>query len=98
MNEVCPSCGDFVDTLNEYTGWCKDCDARLVLSKPCIKCGETKPVADNFYRHRLCKDGYRNTCKACNTLERREWRQANLDRDNENWRRGYYRRKASIPA
>jgi hypothetical protein len=23
--QICPSCGEFVDALNEWTGWCKDC-------------------------------------------------------------------------
>lgn len=36
--EVCPNCGDFTESLNETTGFCKKCSPRV-----CSRCGEVPP-------------------------------------------------------
>lgn len=61
-NEVCPNCGNFVDRLVEFTGWCFRCSLPTILSineagevtkvNSCIACG--KAVGDNT--HRKCRD------------------------------------------
>ena len=37
--EVCPSCGDIVEELDENTGWCKQCAG--VEETYCLSCGST---------------------------------------------------------
>lgn len=32
--EVCPNCGDFVDSLRPATGWCGTCTARFAYAPP----------------------------------------------------------------
>ena len=50
--EVCSSCGKFVESLNEYTGWCASCSLDDPASKVCASCG--KPFAGERWR-KLCK-------------------------------------------
>lgn len=36
------------------------------FSKKCSKCGIVKPItAENFYRDKNCKDGFKQVCKKC---------------------------------
>jgi hypothetical protein len=42
-----------------------------IPAKECIKCNETKIIA-NFYKDKRGKDGYRNICKACQKVSRNE--------------------------
>lgn len=36
--EICPSCGELVDELDEHTGWCPECSG--VTKVACLSCGE----------------------------------------------------------
>lgn len=53
--ELCPSCGDFVNQLNDTTGFCDSCSGDNRAQ--CMACGE-KFVADQPYRKlcRSCRD------------------------------------------
>lgn len=97
MNEVCPNCGDFVDRLGELTGWCQHCDSIMGIteSKPCKSCHRVKPLGD-YHAHPRTLDGHRGVCKDCTTAQRRQWREANREREQETWRRYYARRKARL--
>lgn len=46
--------------------------------KTCVKCGIPKPLSD-FYRQSGMRDGYRNDCKRCMQVTRRDWYQRNRD-------------------
>jgi hypothetical protein len=95
VNEVCPSCGDFTDYLGEMTGWCRECESidGVVDAKACLGCGVVKSLED-FPPHRKTHDGRRGKCRKCATAQRLAWREANRERDNENWRRAYQRKAA----
>ena len=53
--------------------------AETIGTKKCSKCGEVKLLSD-FPRDRHKKDGLRASCKACNKLRHKEYRQINRDR------------------
>lgn len=46
--------------------------------KTCVKCGDTKPLSD-FYQQAGMSDGYRNDCKECMKVVRRDWYERNRD-------------------
>jgi len=48
------------------------------MSKPCFKCGETKPL-DAFYKHPMMADGHLNKCIECAKLNVRSSRAARLE-------------------
>lgn len=50
-SEVCPSCGEFVDSLYEVTGWCDSCSGVA----PCPRCGNKQEIAK----------GANKTCGSC---------------------------------
>lgn len=53
----CPSCGEWVNSLNENTGWCVNCTpTHHPDSRSCPTCGVVIPIHHN---HRLCSQ-----CKA----------------------------------
>ena len=54
--------------------------------KTCSRCGETKPL-ESFGRNKECRDGRRNTCKACQNVTANSWRHANPDRVRAYWTR-----------
>ena len=47
-------------------------------TKVCLRCGDEKPFTD-FYKNRMCKDGYRNYCKLCCKNKQNEYREENRD-------------------
>ncbi len=55
---LCPSCGQFVDRLNDYTGWCDPCSG-ITPSTHCRNCGQ--PLGAN--------NGLCNSCKYLVWLE-----------------------------
>lgn len=61
------------------------------MSKPCIKCGETKPL-DAFYKHPMMADGRLNKCADCVKSDVRANRAARLE-----YYRAYDRARANIP-
>lgn len=67
--------------------------------KPCIKCGETKPL-DQFHKHPKMKDGHLNKCAVCAAKDAREWKLKNpgsRQREHESaCARGKYIRKRSL--
>jgi hypothetical protein len=50
--EVCPNCGDFTESLNESTGFCRECSPKV-----CSRCGEVPPSIG----HSLCIQCQRET-------------------------------------
>lgn len=65
-------------------------------SKPCNRCGETKPLAE-FHRNAERKDGHRSQCKACVAESQRAYREANKERIadyDRAWRKANKERKA----
>lgn len=58
MNDYyCPSCGGWVDSLDENTGWCVGCTPTSHPgSRSCFTCNKRIP---SHYNHRLC-----SRCKA----------------------------------
>jgi hypothetical protein len=93
-DEVCPSCGTFVCTLDDATGWCGDCAGH----KSCGRCHAFKPLAE-YRDHARARDGHRGTCRACEREADRLWRLANIDRERarqrERARRYRERRRAA---
>lgn len=68
MNEVCPSCGDFVSSLWELTGWCSSCSIKN--GRECTRCHTNQPL-ENYSKDRTRKEGRRPVCGACDaTLSR----------------------------
>lgn len=59
--------------------------------KPCIHCGETKPL-DEFYAHAQMLDGHLNKCKDCTKAYVRRHRAENIERVRE-----YDRSRAARP-
>jgi hypothetical protein len=57
-------------------------DPHPITSKPCIKCGETKPL-DQFHRHSQMRSGCINKCKSCISAYGREWRSRPGIRDRQ---------------
>lgn len=49
-----------------------------MLTRECLKCGETKPLSD-FHKHPLMKSGYVNKCKKCNNAENKANREAKVE-------------------
>ena len=62
--EYCPSCGQFVDSLNDNTGWCNLCSGVT----PCLRCN--KPLVD-----RAVSDNE----KLCNSCKYIVWLETNAD-------------------
>lgn len=58
-------------------------------TKVCSKCGEEKSFTD-FYKNKMCKDGYRNFCKECCKKKQQEYRSENYDIIIEKKREDYY--------
>ena len=50
----------------------------MVTEKACIKCGETKPLAE-FHAHPKMRDGHLNKCKACACADSRAHRVKNSE-------------------
>lgn len=48
-SELCPECGDFVDILDEFTGWCGPCSGIM----PPIRCDRCLQPTDNP-GHKYC--------------------------------------------
>lgn len=48
----------------------------MSYSKPCKKCGQTKPLTD-FHKNPLIKDGHKNSCKECESLHYKIYREKN---------------------
>ncbi len=59
--------------------------------KPCIKCGQTKPLA-NFYKHKQMLDGHLNECKKCTKKRVNKHRYENIDSARE-----YDRSRSNLP-
>ncbi len=59
--------------------------------KRCIKCGQTKPIND-FYAHKMMKDGHLNECKECTKKRVRDHYRMNPEA-----RAVYERRRAKDP-
>lgn len=57
--ELCPSCGDFVEKLNDETGWCDPCSG-ITPSTHCRRCNQ--PLGAN--------NGLCNQCKYILWLEK----------------------------
>lgn len=74
MNEVCPSCGRFVATLEDQTGWCAECAGH----KQCARCGTHRPRTE-YRPHIRAKDGLRGTCRPCENLAERAAYEADLE-------------------
>ena len=58
-----------------------------MTTKPCIKCGEVKPLGE-FHKHATCKDGRRNMCKSCQNKYNRTYAKENPKkraRQNAEW-------------
>lgn len=51
-------------------------------TKTCTKCGETKPLAA-YGLHPNTRDGYRTSCKPCNSKQTRQWAIANPEKVKE---------------
>jgi hypothetical protein len=47
--------------------------------KPCIRCGESKPISE-FYVHKMMADGHLNKCKSCCRSDATANRVRHLDR------------------
>lgn len=45
LNELCPNCGDFVDSLVDETGWCGSCSGVT----PCPSCGKWIEIGAGKY-------------------------------------------------
>ena len=67
--EVCASCGDFVKSLWEITGWCSSCSIKH--GRECTACGVKQPY-ENFSKDRTRKDGRRPVCRTCDAKLHRE--------------------------
>jgi hypothetical protein len=64
-------------------------------TKVCLRCGDEKPFTD-FYKNRMCKDGYRNYCKLCCKNKQNEYREENRDIILEKKKEDYYNNRQSI--
>jgi len=62
-----------------------------MVSKPCFKCGDTKPL-EEFYTHPRMLDGHLNKCKECTKRDVRVHNRVVLQRDPEFYRRRYAKR------
>lgn len=63
--------------------------------KPCIGCKKRKPLED-FPVDRHYKDGRTNRCRLCRNAARRDYREANAEREKANGRDRYGRTKEQI--
>lgn len=61
------------------------------MSKPCFKCGETKPL-ECFYKHPMMADGHLNKCAECTKADVRSSRAARLE-----YYQAYDRQRAKQP-
>jgi hypothetical protein len=64
-------------------------------TKVCSKCGQEKPK-DDFYKNRMCSDGYRNFCKECCKQKQKEYRLENSDSIINKKREDYYNNREVI--
>jgi len=54
-------------------------DSHMTHSKPCTKCGQTKPL-DDFAKHKHCKGGLAGYCKECAVARASAWFANNKDK------------------
>jgi hypothetical protein len=77
----------------ERTVLLKRVEFREVKEKLCVFCLCEKPISE-FYKHpRVKKDGYRNICKDCLTIQNKNWRDNNKEKIKQ-----YERTNAKIKA
>jgi hypothetical protein len=60
--------------------------------RTCTKCGETKPLEENFGRSKRGRDGYHSQCKRCRSAASAAWNRRNRDRleaSDEKWKAQY---------
>lgn len=60
----------------------------MTQTKPCSRCGQTKPLSD-FHRCRARRDGRQRYCKPCNVDASRRWIREHRDEQaahSRNWR------------
>lgn len=66
--------------------------ASVVTEKRCVRCEESKPVAE-FRRNARMRDGLHSWCKACSVERTREWRAEHRDELNARRRARYAEEK-----
>lgn len=60
----------------------------MVDCKQCCQCGEIKDITE-FYKSKKYKDGFLCSCKNCNKIKAKEWRDNNLEYAKEHRRKRY---------
>jgi len=83
MTEVCPRCGEFVNRLDSFYGWCDFC-VEQVNPRPapvvaldgvtvrCPECGQERVIS----RSHAYKTGSKTICRSCNARRASERRWA----------------------
>ena len=66
-----------------------------LIKKECCKCGKIKS-ADNFSKHKGCKDGYNGECKECHSIYRKNYYLKNKDKELEKQHQYYQENKQKI--
>jgi len=98
----------YKDRSKEYgrSGWCKECGQKRYREKNkkretregykfCSKCGEEKPLCE-FVRRKDSKDGFKGYCKICNNLQKKQYRENNIEKVRAQRRKSYEANKEQI--
>lgn len=48
--EICPNCGDYTQSLDDYTGWCRSCSTTSYRSQDCARCNRALDGGKEFCR------------------------------------------------
>lgn len=60
IDEVCPNCGDWTETLEDHTGWCPRCAGQ----RRCTRCHQWQPT-DKYRDRPDRKSPERSVCRTC---------------------------------
>lgn len=67
-----------------------------VESKPCIRCGEVKPL-ERFPKRKQCNDGHENVCWDCTNARKRKWEAEHYEQtkaSKKKWYRANWQRRS----